>query len=71
MDINNLENNEFLVECEVRNMKGKSVECYDMLLAQIIKEKYVPALLPNKAHLSARKNPKRELKICSDKLYSI
>lgn len=57
------------IECRVRGVcKGTNIERLENLIAQVKEEETSSVLIPTKAHVSATKNPKRELKICSDKL---
>ena len=68
MDIDLLENDEFEVECEVRGLNGPPLVRYNNLKEQIANEQSTPVIVPNRAHVLARKHPRREIKICSYKL---
>lgn len=74
MNVEFLEGSEALVECWVR---GLTVDSKDIaktlprLKSAITNELYGSAISPNKPHISALKNPSRELTLCFDKLSEI
>lgn len=68
MNINDLENDEFVVECQLRGLRGTPKEQYDILKKTFNEEKEAPVLKPNKPHTLASKQPSREIIICSSKL---
>lgn len=71
MNINSLTNDEFIVECDVRNIRGVAIDSYNQLKAQLAAEQVTSVLIPNRAHQAARKNPKREITLCKAKLQSL
>lgn len=72
MDANLLEFDEFEIECRIRNLnEGTNIDRLKNLLEQVQVETTTPVLIPTVAHIAASKNPKRELRICSEKINTL
>lgn len=68
MNPNYLSIDELEIECVVRNISGSFMEQLALLKDSLKLESEGSALLPDKSHKAARKSPKREFNLCSNKL---
>lgn len=68
MNVDHLENDEFVVECQLRGLRGTPKEQYVLLNKTVQEENECPVLRPNNPHILASKQPSREIVICSSKL---
>lgn len=68
MNIDHLKRDELEVECLVRNL---TVDDITYLKKHTELKEISPVLVPIRPHLSAFKNPKRELQLCGVKLNSV
>lgn len=70
--MNLLDFDKFEIECRIRNLNdGTNIARLKNLLEQVQAESTTPVLIPTVAHTAAFKNPKRELKVCNEKLNTL
>lgn len=70
MNCEHLDPEEFGVECEIRNLQGSLFTLLKNLTA-VLEDENENHDIPQRPHEKARKQPKREIKLCSDKLLDL
>lgn len=68
MQSRHLGSDEFLIECEIRNIKGPLFSQMEQLDKCVANESTEENLVPKRSHVIAIKSPRREVMICNNKL---